>query len=95
MYLESGGLFTATRQTMPTASVQPVNMEWQEPVQERAPIPVRQEQLLDHFHHDEFVMEDDLDGIYKVVKYVGGPSRARAFTIDSDHGIVVSYTYRR
>ena len=56
LYIESGGLFVSQASA---PSAQPVNMEWQEPMQERAPIPVRQETLLDHFHHDEFMMDHD------------------------------------
>jgi hypothetical protein len=68
--MESGGLFTAPRQ-----NVEPVNVEWQEPV-ERAPIPVRQEQLLDNFDHEEFMNHSSVN--------VG----RQAFMVDSDTGIL-------
>lgn len=73
LYLESGGLFSSASQ--PSAPVQSVNMEWQEPIEERAPIPSMQEQLLDDFSHDEFMMGNSL----------GTERRVRAFSVDSDH----------
>lgn len=54
--MESGGLFVS-QASAPLAPLAPSVAEWQEPIQERAPIPVRQEQLLDHFHHD--MMDDE------------------------------------
>ena len=65
LYMESGGLFTAAAQTRSVEPAAISNMEWQEPLEERAPIPVRQEQLLDHFDHDEFMMRNHLNGRIK------------------------------
>jgi hypothetical protein len=90
LYMESGGLFAAPNQAAqtsePAARAHPVNMEWQEPVEERAPIPVRQEQLLDHFHHDEFMMDNNLHGISRNVNEEVGTSRGHAFMVNSDQG---------
>lgn len=92
--MESGGLFAPANRnaqaSQQTERVQPVNMEWQEPIQERAPIPVRQEQLLDHFHHEEFMMGHGVNGnLTRFMLKEIGPSRGRAFMVDSDLGIKV------
>ena len=60
--MESGGLFS--RGIQEHSTLEPVNntMQWEEPIEERAPIPVRQEKLLDHLDHDDLFM-NAMDGM--------------------------------